>query len=42
MKALGKTGWTVAVVVALIGSAASYLLFGHVLMIALPTGILPF
>jgi putative tricarboxylic transport membrane protein len=42
MKALGKTGWTVAVVVALIGSAASYLLFGHVLMIALPAGILPF
>jgi putative tricarboxylic transport membrane protein len=42
MKGLGKTGWTVAVVVALIGSAASYLLFGHVLMIALPAGILPF
>jgi putative tricarboxylic transport membrane protein len=42
MKALGKTGWMVAVVIALIGSVASYLLFGHVLMIALPAGILPF
>jgi Tripartite tricarboxylate transporter TctB family len=42
LKALGKTGWTVAVVVALIGSIASYLLFGHILMIALPAGILPF
>jgi hypothetical protein len=42
LKALGKTGWTVAVAVALIGSIASYLLFGHILMIALPAGILPF
>jgi putative tricarboxylic transport membrane protein len=42
MKVLGKTGWTVAVVVALTGSVASYLLFGRVLLIALPAGILPF
>jgi hypothetical protein len=42
MKALGKTGWTAAVMVALIGSVASYLLFGRVLMIALPSGILWF
>jgi Tripartite tricarboxylate transporter TctB family len=42
VKILGKTGWTVAVVVALMGSVASYLIFGHVLLIALPAGILPF
>jgi hypothetical protein len=42
MKVLGKTGATVAVAAALLGSIASYLLFGHVLMIALPAGILPF
>ncbi len=42
VRVLGKIGWTVAVVVALTGSVASYLLFGHVLMIALPAGILPF
>jgi hypothetical protein len=42
MKVLGKTGATVAVAVALLGSVASYLVFGHLLMIALPTGILPF
>jgi hypothetical protein len=42
MKVLGKTGWTAAVMVALIGSVASYLLFGRVLMIALPSGILWF
>jgi hypothetical protein len=42
IKVLGETGWTVAVVVALTGSIASYLLFGQVLLIALPAGILPF
>jgi predicted branched-subunit amino acid permease len=42
MKMLGKTGTAVAVAAALLGSIASYLLFGHVLMIALPAGILPF
>jgi putative tricarboxylic transport membrane protein len=42
MKVLGKTGWTVAVLVALTGSVASFLLFGRVLSIALPAGILPF
>jgi hypothetical protein len=42
VRVLGKTGWTMAVVAALTGSVASYLLFGHVLSIALPAGILPF
>jgi putative tricarboxylic transport membrane protein len=42
MKVLGRTRWPAAVAVALVGSVASYLLFGRVLMIALPAGILPF
>jgi Tripartite tricarboxylate transporter TctB family len=42
LRVLGGTRWPVAVAVALVGSVASYLLFGRVLMIALPTGILPF
>jgi putative tricarboxylic transport membrane protein len=42
IKVLGKTGWTVAVVAALTGSVASYVLFGRVLAIAIPAGFLPF
>lgn len=42
MKLLAKTRWPVAVIIALMGSVASYLLFDRVLMIALPSGILPF
>lgn len=42
MKALGKIAWPTAVVVALVGSVASYLVFGRLLLIALPSGILPF
>jgi hypothetical protein len=42
MKVLAKTRWTVAVALALVGSVASYLLFDYVLMITLPSGILPF
>jgi putative tricarboxylic transport membrane protein len=42
MKLLAKTRVIVAVIIALTGSVASYLLFNHVLMIALPSGILPF
>jgi putative tricarboxylic transport membrane protein len=42
MKVLRKTSWMMAVVVALLGSISSYVVFGHVLKIALPAGILPF
>jgi putative tricarboxylic transport membrane protein len=42
MKLLAKTRLPVAVIIALMGSVASYLLFDHVLMIVLPAGILPF
>jgi putative tricarboxylic transport membrane protein len=42
MKLLAKTRLPVAVIIALMGSIASYLLFDHVLMITLPAGILPF
>jgi putative tricarboxylic transport membrane protein len=42
LKALAQVRWTTAVVLASIGSIASYLLFDRVLMIALPSGILPF
>jgi putative tricarboxylic transport membrane protein len=42
MKLLAKTRLPVAVIIALMGSVASYLLFDRVLMIALPSGILPF
>jgi hypothetical protein len=42
MKALGRIGWATAVILALIGSVMSYFLFGRLLLIALPSGILPF
>jgi putative tricarboxylic transport membrane protein len=42
MKLLAKTRLPAAVIIALMGSVASYLLFDRVLMIALPSGILPF
>ena len=42
LKVLGKLGWTTAVVLALVGSLVAYVVFGRVLMIALPSGILPF
>ena len=42
LKVLGKLGWTTTVVLALVGSLAAYVVFGRVLMIALPSGILPF
>jgi putative tricarboxylic transport membrane protein len=42
MQLLAKTRLPVAVIIALMGSVASYLLFDRVLMIALPSGILPF
>jgi hypothetical protein len=42
LKVLGKLGWVTTVVLALVGSLAAYVLFGRVLMIALPSGLLPF
>jgi putative tricarboxylic transport membrane protein len=42
LKVLGKLGWTTTVVLALVGSLAAYVVFGRVLMIALPSGLLPF
>jgi putative tricarboxylic transport membrane protein len=39
---LGGLGWLTAVVVAVIGSTAAYVVFGRLLVIALPSGILPF
>jgi putative tricarboxylic transport membrane protein len=41
LKVLGKLGWTTTVVLALVGSLVAYVVFGRVLMIALPSGILP-
>jgi putative tricarboxylic transport membrane protein len=42
MKVLGKMNWVAAVTLALVGSVAAYVVFSRVLLIALPSGILPF
>jgi hypothetical protein len=42
LKVLARRGWGVTVLLALVGSIAAYVLFGRVLMIGLPSGILPF
>jgi putative tricarboxylic transport membrane protein len=42
LKTLGQLRWITSVALAGLGSIASYLLFDRVLMIALPSGILPF
>jgi hypothetical protein len=42
MKMLGTMSWGTAVVLALLGSVTAYIVFGRVLLIALPSGILPF
>jgi putative tricarboxylic transport membrane protein len=42
MKMLGTMSWVTAVVFALAGSVTAYVVFGRVLLIALPSGILPF
>jgi putative tricarboxylic transport membrane protein len=42
MKMLGTMSWTTAVVLALLGSVTAYVVFGRVLLIALPSGVLPF
>jgi hypothetical protein len=41
MRVLGRMRWATVVVVALVGSAASYVVFGRVLQIALPAGVVP-
>jgi hypothetical protein len=41
-RVLGKISWLTAIVLALVGSVAAYVVFGRVLLIALPSGILPF
>jgi len=42
MKVLGKMRWPTAVGLALVGSVTAYVLFSRLLLIALPSGILPF
>jgi hypothetical protein len=42
LKTLGQLRWMTALALGLLGSISSYLLFGRVLLIALPSGILPF
>jgi putative tricarboxylic transport membrane protein len=42
LRVLGKTRWVTAVPVALVGSANSYVAFSRGLLIALPSGVLPF
>lgn len=41
MRVLGKMRWVTVVVLALVGSVASYVVFSRALLIALPSGILP-
>jgi len=41
-RVLGKINWPTAVGLALVGSVAAYVVFGRVLLIALPSGFLPF
>lgn len=42
MRVLGTRNWVTVVTLALCGSIGSYVVFGRVLLIALPSGILPF
>jgi putative tricarboxylic transport membrane protein len=41
MKILGTMSWATAIVFAVLGSVVAYVVFGRVLLIALPSGILP-
>jgi putative tricarboxylic transport membrane protein len=41
-RVLGRLSWLPAIVVALIGSTVAYVVFGRLLVIALPSGVLPF
>ena len=42
MKVLGSMSWATAVVLAVVGSVTAYVVFSRVLLIALPSGLLPF
>jgi hypothetical protein len=42
MRVLGTRSWTTVLTLALGGSIGSYVVFGRVLQIALPSGVLPF
>lgn len=42
MRVLGTRRWGTVIALALVGSVAAYVVFGRVLQIALPSGILPF
>lgn len=42
MKVLGGLRWVTAAALAVVGSVTAYLVFSRVLLIALPSGILPF
>ena len=42
MRVLGTKSWVTVVVVALVGSVTSYVVFSRALQIALPSGMLPF
>jgi putative tricarboxylic transport membrane protein len=42
LKMLARLGWLAAGILALAGSLATYILFGRLLLISLPSGILPF
>ena len=42
VRVLGKMRWSTVIVLALVGSVSSYVVFSRVLQIALPSGILPF
>jgi Tripartite tricarboxylate transporter TctB family len=41
MKMLGTMRWVTAILFALLGSIAAYVVFGRLLLIALPSGLLP-
>ena len=42
VRVLAKRSWVTVIALALVGSVVSYVVFGRVLLIALPAGILPF
>jgi hypothetical protein len=42
VRVLGKTAWPTVIALAAVGSATAYVVFGRVLQIALPSGIVPF
>ena len=42
MKVLGSMSWVTAILFGVVGSVTAYVVFSRVLLIALPSGILPF